>query len=179
LENTVAEISCNAWDVCPLDKSHDKTSFDCGRPTLNRWLQQLASQYERRDLARTYVAVRPNETRVLGFYAISNHQVNYQALPDEQARGLPDIDIPAILLGRLAVDKTVQGQGLGEHLLLDALRRANHVSQYIGVRAVEVHAIDDEARQFYSKYGFVSLHDDRQHLFLSMNVVRQLKLPPL
>lgn len=73
----------------------------------------------------------------------------------------------------------MQGQGLGEYLLIDALRRASYVSQQIGVRAVEVHAIDEAARQFYLKYGFVSLRDDRQHLFLPMQVVRQLRLPPL
>jgi GNAT superfamily N-acetyltransferase len=167
------------WSIEKLGKSHDKASFDCGKPTLNHWLRQLAGQYERRDLARTYVAVPPNETRVLGYYAVSNHQVSYEALPDEQSKGLPTIDIPVILLGRLAVDKTVQVQGLGEYLLIDALRRANYISQHIGVRAVEVHALDNAARRFYLKYGFVSLRDDQDHLFLSMQVVRQLKLPPL
>jgi GNAT superfamily N-acetyltransferase len=167
------------WTIQSLDKSHDKGAFDCGQPMLTHWLQQLAGQYGRRDLARTYVAVRPNETRVLGYYAISNHQVSYEALPDEQAQGLPTIDIPVVLLGRLAVDKMLQGQGLGEHLLMDALRRANHISQHIGVRAIEVHAIDAAARRFYLKYGFVSLRDDPSHLFLPMQVVRQLKLPPL
>jgi predicted GNAT family N-acyltransferase len=167
------------WSVERLGKSHDKASFDCGKPALNHWLQQLAGQYERRDLARTYVAMRPNETRVLGYYALSNHQVSYETLPEEQAKGLPTIDVPVILLGRLAVDRTVQGQRLGEHLLIDALRRANHISQHVGVRAVEVHALDAEAQRFYLRYGFVSLRDDRHHLFLSMQVVRQLRLPPL
>jgi GNAT superfamily N-acetyltransferase len=167
------------WSIEKLGTWHDKASFDCGKPTLNQWLQQLAGQYERRDLARTYVAVQPNETRVLGYYAVSNHQVSYDALPNEQSRGLPTIDIPVVLLGRLAVDKTVQGQGLGEYLLMDALRRAHHISQHIGVRAVEVHAIDSAARRFYLKYGFVSLRDDPHHLFLSMHVVRQLRLLPL
>jgi GNAT superfamily N-acetyltransferase len=146
---------------------------------LNDWLQQLAGQYERRDLARTYVVVRPNESRVLGYYAISNHQVSYEALPDEHAEGLPTIDVPVILLGRLAVDRRVQGHGLGVYLLIDALRRAAYISQHIGVRAVEVHAIDENARRFYLKCGFVSLLDDEHHLFLPMQVVRQLNLPPL
>jgi len=146
---------------------------------LNEWLQRLAGQYERRDLARTYVAVRPGEAKVLGYYAISNHQVTYEALPQDQAKGLPAIDIPVVLLGRLAVDKTVQGQGLGEYLLIDALRRADHISRHIGVRAVEVHAIDEDARHFYLNYGFVSLLDDRRHLFLPMQVIRNLNLPPL
>lgn len=168
-----------SWDIQRLDKSHDKSSFDCGKPQLNEWLQRFAGQYERRDLSRTYVAVRQGELKVLGYYAISNHQVNYEALPEDQAKGLPTIDIPVVLLGRLAVDKSVQGQGLGEYLLIDALRRATYISQHIGFRAVEVHAIDEDARRFYLKYGFVSLPDDRHHLFLPMQVVRKLNLPPL
>jgi len=175
----VAETPQTSWDIQRLDELHDRASFDCGKPPLNRWLQQLASQYERRDLARTYVAVRPGKAKVLGYYAISNHQVSYEALPDEQSKGLPTIDIPVVLLGRLAVDRGVQGHGLGECLLMDALRRAAYISQHIGVRAVEVHAIDEDARRFYLKHGFVSLRDDVHHLFLSMQVVRQLKLPPL
>jgi GNAT superfamily N-acetyltransferase len=167
------------WTIQRLDRPHDKTSFDCGKPLLNQWLQQFCGQYERRDLARTYVAVKPGETKVLGFYAISNHHVTYEAMPVEQSQGLPPIEIPVVLLGRLAVDKTVQGQGLGAHLLIDALRRANHLSEHIGVRAVEVYAIDKLARTFYLKYGFISLLDDPQHLFLPMQAIRRLKLPPL
>jgi hypothetical protein len=75
------------WEVQRLARLHDRASFDCGKPPLNRWLQQLASQYDRRDLARTYVAVLPGETRVLGYYAISNHQVGCEALPEEQSSG--------------------------------------------------------------------------------------------
>lgn len=167
------------WSIERLCKSHDRASFDCGGPTLNGWLRRLAGQYERRDLARTYVAVRPGEVQVLGYYAISNHQVSYEALPDEQSKGLPVINVPVVLLGRLAVDKSVQGHGLGAYLLIDSLCRAEYVSRHVGVRAVEVHAIDEDARRFYLKYGFVSLRDDMYHLFLPLQVVRQLKLPSL
>jgi GNAT superfamily N-acetyltransferase len=167
------------WTVQRLDRSHDRASFDCGRPPLDHWLQRLAGQFERRDLARTYVAVKPGDVKVLGYYALSNHHVSYEVLPEEQSKGLPTIDVPVVLLGRLAVDKTVQRQGLGEHLLLDALRRADYISHHVGVRAVEVHALDDAARRFYLKYGFVSLRDDQHHLFLPVQVIRQLRLPPL
>jgi len=167
------------WIIQRLDKSHDRASFDCGKSELNDWLHRLAGQYERRDLARVYVAVRENDPRVLGYYAISNHLVRYDALPEDQAKGLPTIDVPVVLLGRLAVDKTTQGQGLGAHLLIDALRRTVHISEHIGIRAVEVDAIDETARQFYLKYGFVPLLDDQHHLFLPIQVIRKLELPPL
>jgi GNAT superfamily N-acetyltransferase len=174
----VTTPSRSCWDIQRLDRSHDRTAFDCGTPAIDDWLKRLAGQHERRDLARVYVAVEGDERRVLGYYALSTHHVVCDALPEEQAKGLPSLDVPVILLGRLAVDKTVQGRGLGEHLLIDALRRADHIAGHIGVRAVEVHAIDDAARGFYLKYGFVSLQDDLNHLYLPMHVVRQLHLPP-
>ncbi len=168
-----------AWKIQRLCGGHNRASFDCGKAPLNEWLQRFASQYGRRDLARTYVAVREGDPRVLGYYAISNHLVRYDLLPEEQAKGLPTIDIPVVLLGRLAVDKTAQGQGLGQYLLIDALRRVAHISEQIGVRAVEVDALDDQARQFYLKFGFVPLLGHQRHLFLPLHVIRKLKLPPL
>ncbi len=166
------------WEIQRLDRTHDRTQFDSGVSALNDWLQKLASQHERRDLARTYVAVLPGEMRFLGYYAIANHRVSYDALPKDQAKGLPRIGVPVVLLGRLAVDRSAQGQGLGEFLLIDALRRVSHVAQQVGVRAIEVDAIDDSAKAFYLKYGFVPLRDDERHLFLPMHVIRKLKLPP-
>lgn len=168
-----------SWTVQRLSGTHDRASFDCGKLPLNEWLVRFAGQYERRDLARTYVAIRPGEQQVLGYYAISSHLIRYDSLPDEQAKGLPTIDIPVVLLGRLAVDRHVQGQGLGEHLLMDAFRRADYVAQQIGIRAAEVHALDDDARRFYVKFGFMPLLDDPEHLFIPMQVVRKLRLPPL
>src|SRR4051794_35975350 len=95
------------WMIERLDRQHDRRQFDCGIAALNDWLQKLASQHERRDLARTYVAVLPDDQRVLGYYAIATHRVSYDALPEDQARGLPRIDVPVVLLGRLAVDRSV------------------------------------------------------------------------
>ena len=166
------------WSVEALDSSHDPASFNCGKPVLDEWLRRLAGQCERRGLAKTYVAVEQGQRRVCGFYAISTHHVAHGALPSEQAKGLPHMDVPAVLLGRLAVDRASQGQGLGRHLLLDALARISRISRQIGVRAVEVDAIDDRARGFYRKYGFIPLHDDRRHLYLPMHIVRKLHLPP-
>lgn len=167
------------WVVERLSRVHDRTQFACGVAALDNWLQKLVSQYERRDLARTYVAVKSDDARVQGYYAISNHRVTYESLPAQQAKGLSRVDVPVVLLGRLAVDRAAQGKGLGEFLLMDALRRANHIAEQIGIRAVEVEAIDDSARAFYEKFGFVRLKDDQRHLFLPMQVIRKLKLPPL
>ena len=167
------------WTIRRLDKNHDRSAFDCGQPMLNEWLKDRAGQFDRRNLSRTFVATRPEEVLVVGYYAVSTHRVVYEALPAAEAKGLPRLDVPVVLIGRLAVDHTVQGQGLGALLLVDALRRSLQISEQVGIRAVEVDALDDAARSFYLKFGFRSLLDDPRHLFLPMHEIRKLKLDPL
>lgn len=167
------------WTIRRLDRSHDRSAFDCGQPLLSDWLMNRAGQFDRRDLSRTFVATRPDETVVRGYYAISTHRVRYEDLPDTEAKGLPRLDIPVVLLGRLAVDRSVQGQGLGALLLVDALRRAMHISEQVGIQAVEVDAFDDAAQQFYLTFGFRPLLDDPHHLLMPMHEIRKLKLDPL
>ncbi|MFY7700474.1 MAG: GNAT family N-acetyltransferase [Burkholderiaceae bacterium] len=167
------------WTIRRLDKDHDRSAFDCGQPMLNEWLKDRAGQFDRRDLSRTFVATSREEVLVVGYYAISTHRVVYEALPAAEAKRLPRLDLPLVLIGRLAVDHTVQGQGLGALLLVDALRRSLQISEQVGIRAVEVDALDDAARNFYLKFGFRSLLDDPRHLFLPMHEIRKLKLDPI
>lgn len=167
-----------SWEIQRLGRQQ-RTAFDCGQPMLNDWLRHRAGQYDRKGLARTFVAVEPGENLVLGYYALSNHRVVYETLSEDETKGLPSIDIPVVLLGRLAVDRAIQGQGLGECLLIDALRRAVQIAEHIGIRAIEVEAIDESARKFYLKYGFKSLRDDPRHLYLPLHVVHKLGLPPV
>jgi len=150
--NSVPEIP---WVIARLGAEHDRGSFHCGYAALDDWLKQRAGQFDRRDLARTYVAARSGESKVVGYYAIATHGVRREDLPDDQAKGLPRVDIPVVLLGRLAVDRSAQGCGLGSLLLLDALRRIELLAEQVGIRAVEVDAIDDAARNFYVKFGLL------------------------
>lgn len=160
-------------------KRHERRSFDCGNGELNDWLANIAGQYAERDLARTYVATLPGESGVVGYYSVCSHHVQFDCLSAAEAKGLPRHQhLPVVLLGKLAVCKSAQGQGLGRILLFDALRLAEHVSQQIGARAVEVDAIDENAHEFYLKHGFVALTDDANHLFLSMRFIRKMNLPP-
>ena len=169
----------SVWDIQRLARQHDRTSFDCGESTLNDWLKLRAGQFDRKDLARTFVATRIGQSVVIGYYALSTHRVMFETLPHNESKGLPRLDVPVVLLGRLAVDLSVRGQGLGGLLIVDALRRAVHIAEQVGIRAVEVDAIDDVAKQFYLSYGFRELLDDPRHLFLPMHEVRKLKLEPL
>ncbi len=166
------------WQIKRLERSHARAAFDCGVLLLDDWLKQRAGQSDRKDLSRTYVATQADSNVVLGYYAIATHRVVYDQLPIEQSKGLPRIDIPVVLLARLAVDRSIQGQGLGSLLLIDALRRSMSIADQIGIRAVEVDAFDDQAKRFYLKYGFRELLDDPQHLFLPMHEIRKLNLDP-
>lgn len=150
-----------------FDKSrHTRSQFACGQPLLDEFLRTQVSQYEKRRLGKTFVAVRPPEHRVLGYYTLAASAVEFAHLPDELAKKLPRHPVPVVLLARLAVDQSAQRRGVGEMLLMDALARSLQLSETLGVHAVEVLAIDDSAARFYKKYGFVPLTDDVRHLFL-------------
>lgn len=168
-----------AWSIHRFERRHDRSAFACGRPMLDDWLKDRAGQFDRRDLSRTFVATRPGEARVFGYYSLSTHRVVYEALPDVEARALPRIDVPVVLLGRLAVDQSIQKQGLGSLLLVDALRRSLDISAQVGIRAVEIDALDETAKKFYLAFGFRPLIDDPRHLFLPMHEICALKLDAL
>jgi GNAT superfamily N-acetyltransferase len=159
-----------------LSSQHDRSGFSCGQPTLDQFLQQLAGQHAKRDFSRAYVAILPPASRVLGYYSLSAGSFDLSALPEAQRQKLPRHPVPVAHLGRLAVDQSVQGQGLGAFLLLDALARCERLADQLGLHAVEVQAIDDRARNFYLKYGFEPLLDDVHHLYLPMTAIRKLRL---
>jgi len=161
------------WVVERLDSGHDRESFDCGQELLNNFLKRLATQYRKKNLGQTYVAVLPDR-RVIGYYTISTSRVDFENVPDDLSKQYPQIPIPVVLLGRLAVDKACQGRGFGRTLLVKALRQAAELSEAVGIAAVEVHAIDQAARGFYLKYGFTPLADDQHHLYLPIKTIKKL-----
>ncbi len=164
------------WRIEALSSQHDRSGFSCGQPSLDQFLGQLAGQQAKRDFSRTYVAVLPPACRVLGYYALSAGSFDLSVLPEAERKKLPRHPVPVAHLGRLAVDQVARGQGLGAFLLLDALARCERLADEMGIHAVEVHAIDDAARNFYLKFGFEPLLDDPQHLYLPMKAIRQLGL---
>ena len=168
------------WRIERLAGHHDRSAFDCGKPPLTDWLRQHARQHQARDLARTYVLVRPGQPGIFGYYALANCQIRYEDLPADRSKGLPRrIGIPGVLLGKLATDRSVQGKKLGAALLVNALRRVESLAGQVGIRVVLVDALDDEARGFYLRHGFESLMDDPRRLFVSIATIRGLGLPPL
>lgn len=161
------------WLIERLDRSHERDPFSCGNPVLDEFLRRLVSQYEKRNLGRNYVAVQPPSKQVLGYYTLASGSVAFQNVPDPAAKKLPHHPIPVVLLARLAVEHSLHGQGHGEALLIDALRRCLRVAEELGVHAVEVDAIDEHAKAFYEKYGFAALLDSPLHLFLPVATIRQ------
>ena len=172
----MANPPATAWRIERLSAAHDRKAFCCGEPTLDDFLRRFATQYAKKDMGRTYVAVGPDQVKVLGYYTLSTGSVDFVSLPEEARRKLPHHPIPIVLLGRLAVDQSARGQGLGETLLLDALTRCSRLADEVAVYAVVVDALDETARHFYVKYGFASLLDDPLHLYLPMKVIRHLQL---
>ncbi len=111
------------WRIERLARGHVREAFDCGKSSLNAFIQTLVSQYEKRSLGRTYVALRGEDRRVQGYYTLSSGAVEAGSLPANQAKKLPRHAVPVVLLARLAVDQSVHGRGLGGFLLRDALTR--------------------------------------------------------
>jgi predicted GNAT family N-acyltransferase len=161
------------WRIEPLRDSHGRSEFSCGKAPLDDFLRLRATQYERRRLGRTYVALFPSATTVAGYYTLAASAVAVANLPSDVAKRLPKHPVPVILLGRLAVDQKARGQGLGRVLLRDALCRSADLSQQLGLFAVEVLAIDAEAKEFYTKYGFVPLADNDLHLVLPIKTIQE------
>jgi GNAT superfamily N-acetyltransferase len=160
------------WQIEPLNRTHKREAFACGKPSLDDFIRARASQYEKRHLGRTYVALKTGDLRVLGFYTIASSSLTFEALPPGAAKKLPRHPLPVILLARLAVDLSARGQRLGEKLLINALTRSLELSQSLGVHAVEVDAIDAEATAFYQRYGFTSLPGQASHLYLPIDTIR-------
>ena len=162
------------WTIEPLDSAHAREAFSSGQPQLDGYIRDYAGQHARKGFGRTFVAVYPGEKRIAGYYTLAASAVAFEHAPAALQRKLPRYPIPVALIGKLAVDQSAQGQGLGEFLLIDALRRIVEVSEEMAVFAVEVHALNPAAETFYRKYGFQPFQDRPAHLFLPMATVRQL-----
>lgn len=166
------------WAAEPLSAAHSRTAFSCGYAQLDDYLRKQARQHAKKYMGRTFVAIRPGERQVLGYCMLSASSVEFAHAPEELQRKLPRYPLPVALIGKLAVDRSAQGQGLGEFLLMDALRRIVAVSAQMAVLAVEVHALDEAAKTFYLKYGFRPFLDHPLHLFLPMATIRPLFRDP-
>lgn len=156
-----------------LDASHDVDAFDCGKDPLDRFLRRFALVSQKAGSARTYVVCR-GERRVVGYYSLTVGAVEHGDAPGRVGKGLARHPIPVMLLARLAIDRSEQKKGLGRALLKDALLRTGQAADIAGIRALLVHAKDDEARAWYEAFDFEPSPTDPYHLFLLMKDLRAL-----
>jgi len=152
-------------------KQHDRAGFDCGVEALNRYLKNLAAQHRIKGIATTFVLVDSDQpTKILGYYSLSAATLLFDHLTDADPKGLPANPIPAGRFGRLAASVSARGQGLGEMLLQNAIKRVLLSRSTLGVYAVVVEAKDASAEAFYRKYGFRLCDAQARQLYLPLGV---------
>lgn len=156
-----------------LDGHAGRDSFDCGVAALNDFLSRQAGQQQRKDFGKTYVALDDGEDVIAGFVTVSVGQVAATELPP--GLKLPRYPVPILRIGRLAVDKRLQAQGVGHELLAFALHLALDFSERVGLYAVVVNAKDDRVAGFYRKLGFRPTLGDALCLYLPLAVLRQTR----
>jgi ribosomal protein S18 acetylase RimI-like enzyme len=166
----------HALVIEPLGLHHDRAVFSCGEPALDSYLQRQASQDIRRRVAQVFVALGDDPEKIAGYYSLSAASFGKDELPPALAKRLPHYPVPAAILGRLAVDRGWQGRGLGETLLLDAIRRVVRASATLAVYAIVVDAKNDRALAFYRRYGFRALSSEKRRLFLPLETFEKLSL---
>ncbi len=160
------------WREEPIARHHNRKIFDCGSAELNDYLDRYARQNHESGGAKTFVAVPPAEpARVLGFYSISPGAIEFARVPARLTRKLGRYDVPVFRLGRLAIDRSVQGKGLGGDLLLAAGERALSVAAEVGGVALAIDAKDASAAKWYERFGALMLLDDPLKLVLPLAVV--------
>jgi GNAT superfamily N-acetyltransferase len=154
----------SGYRIRPLDAAVDPGGFHCGQQPLDDYIRRYASQDVRRHVARVFVATPDNEPhRLAGYFTLSAGSVACSDLPPAVARKLPRYPVPIALIGRLAVDTSFQGRGLGSILLADTCRKVAHAGTVLAVAGIVVDAKDAAAEAFYRHFGFLPLpgHPDR------------------
>lgn len=168
-------LALSPENICPLGKAHDRKSFDCGNEHLDRYLREQARQDADKRVAAPFVLTQPGSPKVLGFYTLSSSIISVGELPPDLMKRLPRYgQLPVTLLGRLAVDRSAAGEGVGELLLVDALRRSLQAAQQIAAMAVIVDAKDEQAESFYRHFDFRPFQQTPLRLFLPMAQIAAL-----
>jgi GNAT superfamily N-acetyltransferase len=165
-----------AGDTSTIEKlsaDHDLSQFNRGKEALNRFLQRFALTNQRANAAQTYVLCRANRV-VIAYYSLAVGAVEHDVAPSRVTQGLARHAVPVMLLARLAIDRAEQGHGLGKALLKDAVLRTAQAADIAGIRALLVHAKDDEARAWYAHFDFEPSPTDSFHLFLLMKDIKAL-----
>jgi predicted GNAT family N-acyltransferase len=155
-------------------KKHDRSSFTCGVDSLDDYIKNRASQELKKLVSTPYVLTDSPERQVLGYYCLSSYSIASTELEESTAKKLPKYPLlPAIMLGRLAVDSGYQGKGYGDLLVADALKRSLALSKQLASFAVVVDAIDQGVAKFYQRHGFIEFPDDPLKFYLPVVTIEK------
>jgi GNAT superfamily N-acetyltransferase len=154
-----------------LEVRHQLENFDCGKPALNEWLLRHARQAQGSGSAKTFVVA--DDDRVVGYFSLTVGQVDTLEAPERIRKGMGKYPTPVVILPRLAVSNQDQGKGIGFGLLQDAIRRLLLIAEQAGIRAMLTHPLDEEAANFYTRFGFIASALSRQQLLLLLNDARE------
>lgn len=157
-----------------LTQDHDALAFSSGEPVLDDWLRRRAWNNQQAGASRTYVVCEAASRTIIGFASLSMGQVIARDVPGSMRRNMPNF-IPAVVLGRLAIDRAWQGQGIGRALLADAVKRAERAARHVAARLVIVHALSPAAEAFYRHHGFTPLPLETPIFALDLVKLRQLR----
>ncbi|MEM8719252.1 MAG: GNAT family N-acetyltransferase [Cyanobacteria bacterium P01_G01_bin.39] len=159
------------WVINLLDKSFNRSTFDSRNLQLDNYLKKYAWQNQQKRYSMTFVATVEDSKEIAGYYCTSASSIEFTNIPDSLKKKLPKYPAPVMLIGQLAVDRKMQGQGLGKVLLMHGLSKAVRISGEMGLFAVIVDAIDESAKEFYLKYGFIALQDAESSLILPIKTI--------
>lgn len=160
----------------PLGPQHAREAFGSGSDALDTFLKRQARQEQERNVSVCWILPDPKDpTRIRGYYTLSAYSVKLTDLPEDVRKRLPKYpDMPAALLGRLAVDAQFRGQGHGEHLLLDAMQKVLTASETMGTLVLVVDAKDQPAAEFYQHFDFIPFPSQPLRLFLPLATIQRL-----
>jgi len=158
------------FKIISFDEKIDRTSFDCSVEALNDYLKKYAKNNHIKGIGKTFLLIDSFKS-LAGYYTVSMAEILYENLPEQSRKKLPRYPLPAMRIGRLAVDIKYQGLGLGSRLLVDALRRAINLFDDIGIYSVLVDAKNESAVHFYEHYGFIRFPDRSNTLFLPIETI--------
>lgn len=156
----------------PFERKDVREGFRCGVASLDTWLVEHAPGADAAGSARTYVVLDEEHDRIVGYHALTVALLEREEATGRASRGMPRDPILAMLLARLAVDESTQGEGVGATLLADAMQRTLLVAEETGIRLLLVHAVDEDARSFYLHYGFEASPSDPMNLQLLIEDIR-------
>jgi GNAT superfamily N-acetyltransferase len=167
-------VNDELYEIQPLG-NQNRAAFSCGEEELDRYFRQQAGQDQRRNVASCFLFIRSADMKIVGYFTLSATAVGAEELPESVIRRLPRYpNLPAILLGRLAVDQEFHGQGFGRRLLIAALRTARDATSQVAAVVVVVEALHETAARFYEAFGFSRFNDTPLRLFIPVASIRDL-----